>query len=134
MFQIKEVSEGEIMVIKIPRRLNLRNSEGLKTLLKQLTERGKYRWVMDLSKTEYMDSSGLAALVSQIATCHQNGGNIYLAAPSDFVLSLLEITHLNRVLKPFDSVTTAIQAFQRNKQNPGDFNTAGNSHRKKMGK
>ena len=111
MFQTTQELTGKVTVIQIPERLDLHNSEDLKILFNDFAQQGHYNWVIDLHKTEYLDSSGLGAFVSQISECRSNHGDIYLAAPSEFVQSLLEITHLNKVLKTFNSVQLAVNSF-----------------------
>ncbi len=69
--------------------------------------------MLDLKNTEYLDSSGLGAFISQIAACRSNQGDIYLAAPSEYIRSLLNITHLNKVLKSFDNVKAAVENFKK---------------------
>ena len=86
-FQIKNELEGNVTVIKIPQKLDLHISEDLKKLLNSLAKQGQFKWVIDLQKTEYLDSSGLGAFVSQIATCRSNQGDIHLAKPSEFIQS-----------------------------------------------
>ncbi|HDL18156.1 MAG TPA: anti-sigma factor antagonist, partial [Bacteroidetes bacterium] len=83
----------------------------LRKLFSDLVKQGQFRWVMNLENTEYIDSSGLGAFVSQIAACRANRGDIHIAAPSEFVSSLLEVTHLKKVLKSFDHVRSAVEDF-----------------------
>ena len=111
-FQFDIELEGKVIVIKIPKNLDMHISEDLKSLLDSFTKKGQYKWVMDLHQTEYVDSSGLGAFVSQIAMCRSNRGDIHLAKPSVFVQSLLAVTHLNKILKSFDDVQSAIDGFR----------------------
>jgi molybdopterin adenylyltransferase len=62
-----------------------------------------------LEKAEFMDSSGLGALVSRIAATRANHGDVCLAAPSPQILNLLQITHLDKVFKCFDHVDSAVK-------------------------
>lgn len=110
-FQTRLEKDGNVIIIQIPKRLDLNKSEDLRNLLSEFTKQGIYKWVLDLHNTEYLDSSGLGAFVSQIAACRTNNGDIHLAAPNEYIQSLLRITHLNRVLKSFDSVHSAINGF-----------------------
>lgn len=111
-FQTKYESTKNVTIVEIPERLDLNNSGALRKLFNDLVKQGQFKWVMNLESTEYIDSSGLGAFVSQIATCRANNGDIHIAAPSEFVSSLLEVTHLNKVLKSFDQVQSAVAGFQ----------------------
>lgn len=107
----KEALDGKVVVVEIPRYLSADTSEEFKDYLYRIVSEGKYQLVIDLSKAEYVDSSGLGAIVSRIAVCRSNHGDIRLAAPSPFMVSLLNITHLDQVLKIFPAVEEAIQSY-----------------------
>jgi anti-sigma B factor antagonist len=64
--------------------------------------------VVDLSATEFIDSSGLGALVACLKTARQAGGDLRLAAPTEQVSMVLGLTNLDRVLRPRASVAEAL--------------------------
>jgi anti-sigma B factor antagonist len=109
---LKEALEGKVIVVEIPRYLSAETSEEFKDFLYRIVDEGKYQLVLDLSKAEYVDSSGLGAIVSRIAVCRSNQGDIRLAAPSQFMVSLLKITNLDQILKVFPDVEAAVQSYQ----------------------
>lgn len=104
-------TEGDITRINIPERLTSTTSDGLKKYLKDSVDQGHYKFVIDLKNTEYLDSSGLGAIVSKIAQTRTNDGDVRLAAPGEYVQSLLELTHINQVLKIFDTAEQAMASF-----------------------
>jgi anti-sigma B factor antagonist len=65
-------------------------------------------FVVDLSQVEFVDSSGLGALVACLKTARQGGGDLRLAAPSEQVSMVLGLTNLDRVLRPRASVEEAL--------------------------
>ncbi len=65
--------------------------------------------VVDLSDVESMDSSGLGTIVA-ILKRMAPGGSLRIAKPSASVRVLLDLTRLNRVLRTFDDVDTAVAA------------------------
>ena len=103
---------GNVVVIDIPRRLTSEISGELKKLMKELLEKENYKIVMNLEKTKYMDSSGLGAIVSKIAATRSKGGDIRLAAPQQTIIDLLELTHINQIVKIFDTVEEAVNSFE----------------------
>jgi anti-sigma B factor antagonist len=111
-FNYKEELEGKVIVIEIPKQLSAEISDEFKDFLYDLVEKGKFKIVVDLARTDYVDSSGLGAIVSRISVCRSNEGDIRLAAPSEFMESLLNITHLDKVLQTFNDVNTAVESFQ----------------------
>lgn len=103
--------DGKIFVVKIPKQLSADISEEFKDFLYDVVDSGNYRIVIDLSETEYVDSSGLGAIVSRLAYCRSLHGDIRLAFPSEFMNSLLKITHLDQVLKVYPTVEEAVNSF-----------------------
>lgn len=55
------------------------------------------RIVVDLRELEFIDVTGLGALVSANNGAHRRGGELVLRSPSSQALKLLEITGLNQV-------------------------------------
>jgi anti-anti-sigma factor len=64
--------------------------------------------VVDLSATEFVDSSGLGALVSCLKAARQAGGDLRLVAPTEQVAMVLRMTNLDRILQPRASVDEAL--------------------------
>ena len=79
--------------------------------LHELKEEGKKNVVVDLSKTKFMNSSGLGLLISGMTTMRNAGGDLRLANVADRIQSLLVITRLITVFKHFDSVDEAVTSY-----------------------
>ena len=109
---VQQYLDGRVTVIEIPERLTADASYDLKRLIKELVDSGKTRIVINLKGTEYMDSSGLGAIVSKIAVARSSGGDIRLACVSKFVADLLELTHIDQILKIFDDIEQAVNSFK----------------------
>jgi anti-sigma B factor antagonist len=110
-FKTKDVLNGKVAVIECPERLDASLAEAFRKGMTDMVEKGQYRLVLDFSNTVFMDSSGLGAIVSKIATARSNQGDIRLACPNEFVLKLLGITHLDKVLQSFETVESATNSF-----------------------
>ena len=110
-FATSETPDGKIVIVEGPERLEANISEDFRKTINRLVDEGKNCLVINLEKTEFMDSSGLGALVSRIAATRANGGDVRLATSSPLILSLLKITHLDKVFKRFDDVAAAIKSF-----------------------
>ncbi|TFH02645.1 MAG: anti-sigma factor antagonist [Calditrichales bacterium] len=100
-----------IQVIDCPPRLDVNVSDQLKVIMAEIIDSGKHKIVINLTKTRYMDSSGLGAVVSRIAVTRANQGDIRIATKMKAIVDLLDITHLNKILKRYDSVENAIASF-----------------------
>ena len=69
--------------------------------------------IVDLAGLEFIDSSGLAALVLARRHARQAGGDLLLAAPQKQVLRLLTLTRLVEVFGVHDCVDKAASSAER---------------------
>jgi anti-sigma B factor antagonist len=110
-FKTHRFSDGQIVVISVPKYLSTDISEEFKDYLYSLVNQDNHKIIIDLSQTEYVDSSGMGAIVSRIGECRSKHGDIRLACPSEFMVSLLNITQLDKVIKTFPDTDSAIKSF-----------------------
>ncbi len=103
---IEAVDEGAA-VIRPRGRLNMVAAPRLREAIGAIVREGRARIVVDLSATEFMDSSGLGALISGLKTARQAGGFLRIAAPTEQVRTVLTLTNLDRVLRPHPGVDEA---------------------------
>ncbi|MCV7434572.1 STAS domain-containing protein [Mycolicibacterium bacteremicum] len=90
-----------VVVVTPAGRLNMVAAPALRKELHALVEAGTRRVVVDLSGVEFIDSSGLGALISGLKVARQAGGDLRIAAPTRQVTTVLELTNLNRVLRAY---------------------------------
>jgi len=74
--------------------------------------------IVDLAGLEFIDSSGVAALVRVRKQARRAGGDLLLAAPSLQVLRLLALTRLMDVFSVHASVEQAAEAAERSRRAP----------------
>lgn len=74
-----------------------------------LTQHAKV--VLDLSKVEFIDSSGLGALVSCLRQAHAIGGEIKLFGLGKSARALFELVRMHRVFEVFNSADEAIASY-----------------------
>ncbi|MCX6828886.1 MAG: STAS domain-containing protein [candidate division Zixibacteria bacterium] len=79
--------------------------------LHEFIEKGMKKVVVDMSKVEWMNSTGLGILISGLTTIRNNQGDLRLANVTGKIQSLLTITKLITVFEAFDSVEEAIKSF-----------------------
>ncbi|VEG46241.1 anti-sigma-factor antagonist [Mycolicibacterium flavescens] len=95
------------MVVKPEGRLNMVAAPALRKELHGLVEAGSTRLVVDLSATEFIDSSGLGVLISGLKLARQAGGDLRIAAPTTQVETVLSLTNLDRVLRAHSTADAA---------------------------
>ncbi len=106
----QQTLDSGVVVIKPEGRLNMVAAPTLRKELHALVEGGSKHVVVDLSRTELIDSSGLGALISGLKVARQAGGDLRIAAPTRQVVTVLELTNLNRVLSVHPSAESAFDA------------------------
>ncbi len=105
-FSTRTLDDG-VHVVRPDGRLNMVSAPRLTALVSELVNAGGTRIIVDLGGTDFIDSSGLGALVSCLKKTRQASGDLRLAAPNTQIQTVLDLTNLGRVLRPSPSVDTA---------------------------
>lgn len=105
-FTVDEI-ENEVSVIRPRGRLNMVSAGELRDVVSATVEGGHSRVVVDLAAVDFMDSSGLGALINALKTTRQAGGDLRIAAPNDQVRLVLQLTNVERVLPAYGSAELA---------------------------
>ena len=87
---------GVTVVAPTARRLDATVAPGFKKAVVALVEGGDTRLVLDLSAVEFLDSSGLGAMVS-ILKALGNRGTVLVCGARGAVLSLFQLTRMDKV-------------------------------------
>ena len=105
--------EGAAVVRPVGDRVDLEVAGEFRAALLQLIEVGHRRLVVDMTDVQFIDSSGLGALVSALKTLKllKGDGDIRLANVQPPVVALLEIIRLHRVFASYPTVEQAVQSF-----------------------
>jgi len=106
-----DVREADGGVVLAPTgRLTVVTAPQLRNAVAERIAAGDRIIVVDLSSTEFVDSSGLGALVSCLKSARQAGGDLRIVAPTEQVSMVLRMTNLDRILQPRASVADALQS------------------------
>ena len=80
--------------------------------LDSITDKGRYKIVVDMSEMEYMSSAGFRALLATQRTCKRyNRGEVLLAAVPERIREALELAGFNELFKSFDDSIAAVGNF-----------------------
>ncbi|MET3923558.1 anti-sigma B factor antagonist [Arthrobacter sp. UYEF20] len=105
-----ELSDGDGAVIRTRGRLNMVAAPKLRDLVAHIVRQdGRSHVVVDLADTDFMDSSGLGALIAGLKTARAAGGDLRIARAQAQVLTVLQLTNLDQVLHPHTSVEECFQ-------------------------
>jgi anti-sigma B factor antagonist len=108
--EIEERKVGDVLVV-LPRekRIDASFSTGFKGKMVDWINQGNKRIVLDLSQVDFIDSSGLGAIVSSLKTLG-NDGDLVICGVRETVMGLFRITRMNRVFQIFADESEAIKA------------------------
>ncbi len=67
--------------------------------------------VLDLSGVDYMSSGGLSILIRLVHRLRSEGGDLYCAAAQPFVQKVFDIVSFDSILKVYEEVDEAVDAF-----------------------
>ena len=109
--QIDVQRQDAAAIVRLNGRLDLLSAADLKGRLGQVVADGARRVVVDLGDVSFVDSSGLGALIGGLKAARQAGGDLRLARPAEQARTILELTTLNRVLRPYATVEEALAGF-----------------------
>ncbi|MFC6285092.1 STAS domain-containing protein [Nocardioides sp. GCM10027113] len=105
-FQTTTRPDG-VGVVEPRGRLTMASARQLRELLGSLVDQGTKRIVVDMEGTTFLDSSGLGALISGLKSARQAGGDLRIVRPTPAVVTVFELTNLDKVLRPRPSVEEA---------------------------
>ena len=92
-------STGDSITLFVSGQVDIENCQQLADALESATE-GTLHAHVDLTEVDYMDSSGLRALLVARAAAEKTGGTVDITAVSTIVARLLEVTGLAELLAP----------------------------------
>lgn len=99
-----------VSIVSFDGALNARSAEEAKQTFRNLVDEGVNQVVVNLHQVPFIDSSGLAALVSGLKTLGGEAANLKLAAPQSQARLLFELTMFDRVFEIHDSVDAALDS------------------------
>ncbi len=104
--------DGHVTILTVDGDLVIGESESLfKKTVVRLLEEGKVNLLVDLRGVNFLDSSGLGALVRAMTNSQKEGGQTKLLGAGPQVRRLLEMTKLDSVFENFTDMETAVSSF-----------------------
>ena len=96
--EVYELAE-KIKVMRLEGQLNAHSALQLKEEIEKLADDGVIQIIANLTQVDFVDSSGLAALVSGMRRTRVEGGNFKLVGVQPMVMQVFELTALDRVFE-----------------------------------
>jgi anti-sigma B factor antagonist len=103
---------GDVTIVDLTGRIALgEESAAVRNLVMDLLSQGHARILFNMAAVDYVDSSGLGALVSSVTSVRKAGGEMKLVNLSDKVDDLMEVTRLYTVFDIPDNEEAALKSF-----------------------
>jgi anti-sigma B factor antagonist len=103
---------GDVTVLDISGRITLgEGNVALREIVRELSDKGHKRIVLNLGEVHYIDSSGVGELVKTHTTLRNQGGQLKLANLNKRVNDLLHMTRLSAVFDIQKDEASAIASF-----------------------
>ena len=103
--------KSSVTVLAIAGRVDAHTVPQLQNRIQTVSTASASNLVIDLSAVDFMDSSGLAALVQGMRRCRATGGRFCLSNPQQPVRMVLELTRLDQAIDIFADEQEAIASF-----------------------
>ena len=103
--------DDKTCVISLDGTLNARSADRVKETFRDVVGRDIRQVVLDLGNVPFIDSSGLAALVSGLKTLNEKEGGLRLASLQSQADLLFKLTMFDKVFEIYADVDSAIDSF-----------------------
>jgi len=108
--QIQDKKIENILIVKpSEKRIDASVATDFKGKMIDWINAGNKHIVLNLAEVDFIDSSGLGAIVSSLKAIG-NGGDLVICGISDTVITLFRLTRMNRVFQIFSTEEEALKA------------------------
>lgn len=106
----RQLLEANVLLIQLEGRLNADSSPEVKATLHQNISAGYQKIIVNLEFVPFIDSSGLASLVSALRLAREKGGNITLCGIQSQAQIIFRLTMLDRIFAIYPTLAEAQQS------------------------
>jgi anti-sigma B factor antagonist len=99
---------GGVPVVTAPEEIDITSAPGLRSALLEASAHGHGTLVVDMTGTQFCDSSGLHTLLAAHKRAQAQGGELRLVIPAAPVLRIFAITGVDRIIPNFTSLDQAL--------------------------
>jgi len=111
-FHMESVSAGDCAVLRVAGEIDLYTAPELRQRVIRLIDDGALHIIADLRGVDFLDSTGLGALVGSLKRLRTREGSLKLVTSGGRILQVFRLTGLTRVFALHSSVPDAITADQ----------------------
>jgi anti-sigma B factor antagonist len=112
----RTIQEGRVAIIDVRGALiGDQDTDNFRTEVNDFIEQGNKSLIVNMQKVNYMNSSGIGAIISAHTSYKKNGGEVKLVGLTQSVENLLAITRLVEIFDVHDTLDEALESFFKNK-------------------
>ncbi len=108
---IKVERIGSVVVLACSGSLDADNVALFKKRVAELFDGGSSKFVLDVSKLNFIDSMGLGAMISLLRRTRERSGDVKTCGLAKEVKEIFEITRLNKLFDVCKDVDSAVKKF-----------------------
>jgi len=101
---------GDCAVLQVTGEIDVYTAAILRERIRDLAAKGAVHIIADLSRVDFLDSTGLGVLVGGLKRLREHDGSLTPVISATRILRILEITGLTKVFPPQPTVPAAITA------------------------
>ncbi len=111
-FHLESVSAGDCAVLRVAGEIDVYTAPELRERVIRLIDDGTRHIIADLRDVDFLDSTGLGALVGSLKRLRLRDGSLDLVTGGGRILQIFQVTGLTRAFALHSSVPDAITADQ----------------------
>ena len=112
VLKVSQKLSGDVMVLHLSGKImGGPDHEKFQTEIKDLISQGHVDILLNMSKVNWVNSTGLGILVSAYHTLKKNGGQLKICEVSDRIDNILNVTQLKLVFETFETCDEALASF-----------------------
>ena len=109
---VKERQAGDVTILDLSGEVRIgEGAVSLRDSIRNLSDQGKKKVLLNLAGVKYMDSTGVGELIANYTTVSRQGGQLKLLNLTDRIQNLLVITKLLTVFDAYDDEAEALKTF-----------------------
>ena len=105
-------ASGGCKILRVSGRIDFESALDFEHQINAMIQEGGDCFIIELSQVELLSSAGLRVMLSTAKRVAHRNASLALAAPSQVVRQVFEISHFNLLFKIFPSVPAAITALK----------------------
>ena len=99
--QLEQKRRGDVQMVKVlDKRMDARAAPSFKEQMSEVIGSGSRRIALDIGDVEFIDSSGLGAIVSALKMLGGNG-DLVICGARETVMSMFKLTRMDKVFRIF---------------------------------